>query len=461
MVGAGPVGSLLSIFLAKRGFEVEVFERRPDMRVEQVSAGRSINLALSTRGLHALKQIGLADAVLEQAVPMRGRMIHAKSGELAFQPYGRDESQYINSVSRAALNKTLMNAAEATGRVSLRFSERVAVSDLDRWLYDCENQSTGEKEALAEKILIGTDGSASAMRHGLINHAGGVCKEEFLDYGYKELSIGPAPDGGFAMEKNALHIWPRGTFMLIALPNFDGSYTLTLFLPFEGPVSFAALNDAEQVEAFFAEHFPDAKPLVEDLTETFFANPTGHMTTVKCSPWYSGRNLLLVGDAAHAIVPFFGQGMNCGFEDCTVLDQLLERKYDGNTSWHDLNLFAEFMALRKTNCDAIADMAVENFVEMRDKVGNARFLMEKAVEKILQNAFPGKYFSRYSLVTFSRVPYRVAFDAGLIVDEILAELCKDITHETQVDLECAERLIITKLTPFLSEHAQQATANIC
>lgn len=477
IVGAGLVGSLLSIFLSRRGFNCDIFERRPDMRKEKISAGRSINLAVSTRGLQALRQVGLESEVLKHAIPMRGRMIHSKTGELMFQPYGKDDSEYINSVSRATLNKVLMSHAEASNLVRIHFGEKVARADLVKGELCLENLE-GVQSTAATTITIAADGSGSAVRDGMMLLPGYQCNESELDYGYKELVIPPADDGGFRMEKNALHIWPRGTYMLIALPNFDGSYTCTLFLPFEGAPSFAKLKTAEDVKAFFQEQFPDAMPLIADLEETFFANPTGRMVTVKCNPWSYQERALLIGDAAHAIVPFFGQGMNCGFEDLTVLSECMDshvrdggalylerrnkdvepehalrRKTEGTTAWS--KIFDEFFRRRKDNCDAIADMAVENFIEMRDKVADTQFQLEKAVEKVLQHEFPMEYLSRYSLVTFSTVPYSLALKAGFATDEILKELCTNIDSANQVDLKLAQRMIRQKLSPLLADHQQE------
>jgi kynurenine 3-monooxygenase len=430
IIGAGLVGSLLSIFLARRGYGVTVYERRPDMRHESIAAGRSINLAISTRGLHALNLVGLEEEVLKRATPMRGRMMHSPKGELTFQPYGRDASEYINSISRGDLNKILMTAAEQTGRVKIEF-----------------NHGIDDPSILDFPTVFGADGSGSAVRRALAADPHFTIVESYLEHGYKELAIPAGPGGTHRIERNALHIWPRGTYMLIALPNFDGSFTCTLFLPFKGPVSFDALETGADVAAFFTEHFADAVPLLDGLEEQFFAHPTGHMVTVKCSPWNDGSRTLLLGDAAHAIVPFFGQGMNCGFEDCEVLNGLLERNPDLAAT------FETFFLSRKPNCDAIADMAVENFIEMRDKVADTHFLLEKAVEHILQEKFPGRYVPRYSLVTFSRVPYKFAYDAGVVQKAILEELCHDLTRPEDVDLRRAEKLIHERLDRFRSEHA--------
>lgn len=449
VVGAGLVGSLLAIFLSRRGFNVELFERRPDMRQEAISAGRSINLAVSTRGLKALRQAGLEEEILKQAIPMRGRMIHSLSGELVFQPYGKDDTEYINSISRGGLNKSLMTHAQSTGRVKINFNSRAVGMDLTKQTVTFVNETTRQETEKHIDVLIGTDGSASAIREALMTLPASECSQSYLDYGYKELLIPPDESGDFRLEKNALHIWPRGTFMLIALPNFDGSFTCTLFLPFEGIESFENLQTEQQVMDFFNEQFPDAIPLMPTLIETFFSNPTGSMVTVKCFPWHYTGKVLLVGDAAHAIVPFFGQGMNCGFEDLSVLSDLMDEQLMNGGVMHWSKLFEEFSIERKGNCDAIADMAVENFIEMRDKVANPSFLMEKAVEKILQKAFPGEYVSRYALVTFSNSPYKLALEAGIISDEILRELCQPISTPEQVDLDRAAVLIRRKLSPLL------------
>jgi kynurenine 3-monooxygenase len=447
LAGAGLVGSLMSLFLARRGFQVEVLERRADMRLESVDAGRSINLAISARGLHALKQVGLEQEARRHAIPMRGRMIHPLSGALALQPYGKDDSQHINSISRAWLNQYLMTHAEGTGRVRIRFKQRLQHVDFDSGSLTVLDESSGTSRQERAPVLLGTDGSGSAVRQEMMRRPGYSSSEERLSHGYKELTIPAGPGGSFRMEKHALHIWPRGTFMLIALPNEDGSFTCTLFLPFEGPVSFASLDSASQVTALFEAQFPDALALIPSLTHDFFHNPTGSMVTVKSAPWHVDGRAVLLGDAAHAIVPFFGQGMNCGFEDCGVLDGLLAR----HSRWDEA--FAELSRLRKPNADAIADMAVENFIEMRDSTASPRFLLEKQVEKVLLNAFPGQFLSRYSLVSFSRVPYRLAYEVGALSGAIVSELSEGLTRAEDVDLERAARLVRERLVPFLEEHS--------
>ena len=436
VIGAGPVGSLLSLFLARRGHEVRVFERRPDMRRVGIGAGRSINLAVSTRGLYALHQVGLDDEVLRQAIPMRGRMVHAASGERRFLRYGRDDSEFINSMSRGELNKLLMSEAERTGRVRIEFHQRLVGYAGGR--VRLRDERTGaEREAPAE-VVFGTDGSVSALRDAL----GLSVEQSFLDFGYKELTIPKAEGGGFSLEENALHIWPRKNFMLIALPNLDGSFTCTLFLPFEGDASFASIAAPRAAERFFAETFPDALALIPRLGEALEEAPLGRMVTVRCSPWSRGA-ALLVGDAAHAIVPFFGQGMNAGFEDCTVLMEILDRE----ASWP--RAFAELSETRKPDADAIADLAVENFVEMRDKVADPEFVLWKDVEAELSRRFPGEYLSRYQLVTFTRIPYRIAQQAGRIQSSLLRELTRTALSPSQIDYPLAHSLIQQHLVPLL------------
>lgn len=427
LVGAGPVGSLLSIFLARRGYDVEILERRPDMRRENVGGGRSINLAVSVRGWDALARVGLEPELRPLAIPMRGRLMHSLDGALTFQPYGRSAEDCIYSMSRGGLNALLMTHAERTGKVRIRFGHRC----------------TGLNDpALGSGAVIATDGSGSAIRQSMKTAVPGFqLTEDLLDYGYKELTMPAVSDGGFAMEKHALHIWPRGRFMLIALPNLDGSFTCTLFLQAEGAgESFETLKTPESVTKFFQAQFPDVLPLMPDLVTQFFENPVGRMVTVRCSPWNVGGRSLLVGDAAHAIVPFFGQGMNCGFEDCVVLDALMESR---GGDWE--TVFSEFSRDRKSDADAIAALALENFVEMRDRVADPQFLLRKAVEKILEEKFPGRFVSRYSMVTFSRAPYREALRQGKLQEEMFAQLCKGLARPEDVDLGLAERLIGTGL----------------
>jgi kynurenine 3-monooxygenase len=444
IAGAGLVGSLLAVFQAQRGRTVQLLERRPDLRKEQISAGRSINLAISVRGLHALAQVGLEHEALAHAIPMPGRMIHARDGALAFQAYGKDDSQCIHSISRGLLNRMLLDAAERTGRVQLSFRRRVLGLDPERRELAVEVDGA-RTERLEAAVVFGTAGAGSAVRRAVVEARGGVSDEALLAHGYKELALPAGPGGSWRLERNALHIWPRGDFMLIALPNEDGSFTCTLFLAFEGSPGFAGLEEPGAVRAFFRENFADVEPLLPDLEMQFAGNPTGSMVTVKCSTWHAADTALLLGDAAHAIVPFFGQGMNCGFEDCVVLDGLEA------TGAPRAEVFSRFEALRRPNADAIADMAVENFVEMRASTADPRFLLEKAIEKRLLAELPGQFVSRYALVTFSRAPYRVAYDAGRIASGIVSELAEGLRSASEVDLGHARALVAQRLTPFLRE----------
>jgi kynurenine 3-monooxygenase len=446
LIGAGLNGPLLAIGLVQHGFQVEIYERRPDMRRVRVSAGRSINLALSTRGIYALKQAGLWDAMREIIIPMKGRMMHAVNGELIFQPYGKDETEVINSISRAELNMALMNAAEAAG-VKVYFEKRCTGIDLKTGEVRMRDEHSGKESAIESEVTIGCDGSASAVRSEMLRLNRFDFSQQYLDYGYKELTIPASTSGGHLLDKNALHIWPRGNHMLIALPNIDETFACILFLPFEGADSFADLASEPDVIEFFKTRFPDAAALMPQLAENYFANPVGAMVTVKCSPWHVGGKSLLLGDAAHAIVPFFGQGLNCGFEDCSVLLRLLDEH--GN-DW--AKVFGEFEEARKVNTDAIADLAVENFVEMRDRVADPRFLFRKKVEQALEARYPGRFVPKYSMVTFHRIPYSVARARGIAQDRILNQLCEGIERVESLDWDKAEQLVRGELTPL--EQAQ-------
>jgi kynurenine 3-monooxygenase len=441
LVGAGLTGPLLAISLAQRGFPVQIFERRPDMRLTRASAGRSINLAVSTRGIHALREAGLWDQMSRIIIPMKGRMMHSLAGELTFQPYGKNDTEVINSISRADLNVALLNAAEAQG-VTIHFNERCAGMDWSTGGARLRNEQTGRETAVNSEVVIGTDGSASALRLDMQKLGKLNFTQQHLDYGYKELTIAADPGGKHVLEPHALHIWPRGAFMLIALPNIDGTFACILFLPSEGRESFATLDTAEKALHFFQQRFPDAVPLMPQLQENYAANPTGSMVTVKSAPWHVDGKVLLLGDAAHAIVPFFGQGMNCAFEDCTVFLGLLDRL---GPDWPQL--FQEFEHARKINTDAIADLALENFVEMRDRVADPRFLFRKKVELALEAKYPRHFVPKYAMVTFHRVPYSVALSRGKIQDRLLAELCDAIARIEDLDWKKADHLIHRDLIP--------------
>jgi kynurenine 3-monooxygenase len=441
LIGAGLNGPLLAILLMQRGFAVEIFERRPDMRRVRMSAGRSINLAISTRGIFALQQAGLWERMRNIIIPMKGRMMHSIAGELTFQPYGKNDAEVINSISRAELNIALMNAAEEQG-ATIHFHKRCSGYDLKTGEIRLRNDDNGEENIRETEVVIGCDGAASAMRAEMLKLNRFNFSQQHLDYGYKELTIPAGADGRHLLETNALHIWPRGNHMLIALPNIDGTFACILFLPFEGPDSFASLSTQPEVIRFFEQRFPDAIRLMPHLADNYATNPTGAMVTIKCSPWHVEGRSLLLGDAAHAIVPFFGQGINCGFEDCTYLVELLDRY---GAEW--THVFAEFEKGRKVNTDAIADMAIENFTEMRDRVADSRFLFQKKVELALEAKYPKLFVPKYAMVTFHRVPYSVALARGVVQDRMLAELCDGVDRVEDLDWNKAERLIHRDLTP--------------
>jgi kynurenine 3-monooxygenase len=415
LIGSGLAGGLLAAYLGRRGYDVELYERRPDPRAGNFVGGRSINLALSTRGIHALKQLDLADEVLRHAIPMRGRMIHDKSGDLHFAPYDVDPNKYINSIGRAALNTTVIEAAQRYPNVRVHFNHRCTDVDLDTaTAVLLNNESNGTVTAQGDAVL-GVDGAFSAVRQSMQSRLSNFRYDEsYLAHGYKELTIPPAANGSWQLEKNALHIWPRRSFMMIALPNPDGSFTCTLFWEFEGPRSFATTKSDEQVRQFFEEEFPDAAPLMPSLAEDFRTNPTGSLVTIRCAPWVYQDRIALVGDAAHAVVPFYGQGMNAAFEDCVVLDQCLT-EFKGDRE----RAFANYFQRRKRNADALADLAIQNFVEMRDKTASRVFRAKKKLDHVFEALLPGIYLPLYSMVTFSRIPYAEAAKRARIQDRIV------------------------------------------
>ncbi len=413
LVGSGLAGGLLAAYLGRRGHDVDLYERRADPREGNIVGGRSINLAVSTRGIHALEQIGIADEVLQHAIPMRGRMIHDKSGHLHFAPYDVDPNKHINSIGRAALNTTVIEAAQRYPNVRVHFNRRCTDVDLTEAIAYLETE-TGQLTAKGDAV-IGVDGAFSAVRHSMQKKlAEFEYDESYLPHGYKELTIPPGPNGGWRMEKEALHIWPRKSFMMIALPNPDGSFTCTLFWEFEGPRSFATTKTDEEVCDFFREEFPDAVPLMPTLLNDFRANPTGSLVTIRCAPWSYKDKVALVGDAAHAVVPFYGQGMNAAFEDCVVLDECLaEFPQDRQRA------FAEYFVRRKENADALADLAVDNFIEMRDKTASRTFRAKKKLDHFLEALLPGVYLPLYAMVTFTRMPYATAAKRARFQDRIV------------------------------------------
>jgi kynurenine 3-monooxygenase len=402
LIGSGLAGGLLAAYLGRRGYAVDLYERRADPREGNIVGGRSINLAISTRGIHALEQIGLADEALRHAIPMRGRMIHDRTGQLHFSPYDVDPKKCINSIGRAALNTTVIEAAQRYSNVRVHFNHKCTGVDIDSAIAHLETANAAV--TARGDAVIGVDGAFSAVRKSMQD---AVAKfqydESYLAHGYKELTIPPGSDGSWRMEKNALHIWPRKSFMMIALPNPDGSFTCTLFWEFEGPRSFATTKTGDDVRRFFEEEFPDAVTLMPNLLDDFRNNPTGSLVTIRCAPWFYRDKTCLVGDAAHAVVPFYGQGMNAAFEDCAVLDECLEQFPDNRE-----RAFAEYFGRRKENADALAALAIGNFIEMRDKTTSKTFRAKKKLDHSLEAALPGIYLPLYTMVTFTLIPYAQA-----------------------------------------------------
>ena len=417
ILGAGLVGSLLSIVLRKRGYDVTIYERRPDMRSASISSGKSINLAMSARGWKALDLAGLRADLESIAIPMHGRYLHQADGSHTTQPYGKN-NEAIYSVSRGELNKRLMTLAEQKG-VKICFEHRCSKVDV------ANNIATfilgdGSERVVKADLLFGADGAFSALRNSYVHMDKVNCSQQYLEYGYKELCIPPAADGSMLMEKNYLHIWPRGNFMMIALPNTDGTFTCTLFMPFEGEKSFDKLKTEAEVHAFFDTYFADAKALMPTLIEDFFTNPTSSLITTHIFPWHYKNKSALIGDAAHAIVPFYGQGMNAGFEDCTVISALLDKHGE---DWDVI--LKEYEHKRKPNGDAVARLALLNFVEMRDKVSEPAFLERKKIEKELGKRFPDQFVSVYEMVSFSHTPYATALKCIHAQDNLLENIMQD------------------------------------
>lgn len=432
LVGAGLVGSLLSMYLAKRGHKVTIFERRSDMRKAGYVGGRSINLALSHRGFNGLSAMGLDEEIRKVGIPMYGRVIHQVSGEVQYQAYGKDD-EAIYSVSRGGLNKRLMELADENPNIEIKFDERCYDVDIQNAVCHFENMLSNEKHSVKSDLVISADGAFSAARLAMQTKSDRFeYSQKYLDQGYKELTIPAGPNGEFLLEKNALHIWPRHNYMLIALPNLDGTFTCTLFFPFEGELSFASLKTEDQVRSFLTEQFPDLVKLSPNVVQEYMANPNGALVTVKCFPWVYSDKLALLGDAAHAIVPFFGQGMNAGFEDCFEFGNLMDKHGDDWTA-----LLDEFQHIRKANGDAIADMAVENFFEMRDKVADPKFLLRKKIEAKLNKLYPENYVSKYSLVSFSTKPYRYALEMGFRQDALFEKVLAIPGIETNWDSDDA------------------------
>ena len=410
IIGAGLVGSLLAIYLRKQDFKVSIFERRKDPRDGNADHGRSINLALSHRGIKALKEAGVQASIMEKVIPMKGRMIHDIKGKLSFIPYG-EQGQMIYAVSRSELNKVLIEEAERAG-AQIQFGSACHEIDFKNTSLTVDHE--GEHQKIDADIIAGADGAFSAIRSAMQKHDKFNYSQEYLEYGYKELHI-PAKDGKHQMEKNALHIWPREKFMLIALPNPDGSFTCTIFLSHEGAVSFSKLKNAFSVKNFFKKYFPDAYNIMPDLAKDFLANPTSSLVTIKCSPWYFEKTML-IGDAAHAIVPFYGQGMNAGFEDCRILNQIISKN---KNNWS--KIFPEYQKKRKANTDAIAELTLLNFIEMRDLVADPEFQLRKKIEAVIHQRIP-EYLPLYTMVTFTDIPYSEVLKKAEVEDQMMEEI---------------------------------------
>jgi kynurenine 3-monooxygenase len=443
IVGAGPTGALLAILLAGRGEQIELYESRPDPRRLPAGSGRSINLALADRGIHALQAAGVFDGVASALLPMRGRLIHYENRETAFQPYGQRPNEVIYSVSRHRLNQALIEVAAGRPGVQLHFQHRLEAADFSANTAQIRDLENDRVLAVPMQPLLATDGAGSAVRREMSAQKLIQAREIDLEHGYKELSIPAGPQGSFRMANDALHIWPRGNFMLIALPNDDGSFTATLFLPKQGQVSFASLRDANSVDEFLARNFPDARELMPDALAEFSAHPVGFLGTVAAHPWQAQGQAALIGDAAHAMVPFHGQGMNCCFEDCIEFDARAAR----HASWE--TVFAEFGAARKPNTDAIAAMALENYMEMRESVADPKFQLQQALSLELERRFPRRFIPRYSMVMFHHeIPYLTAQRRGAAQTEILSDLTRGTVDAlSKVDFERAEREINTRLPP--------------
>ena len=453
IIGGGLAGPLLACGLADRGHKVTLCERRPDPRRAGYIGGRSINLALSCRGITGLKSVGVDVRVMEHAIRMPGRMLHDEQGNLKFQPYSSNPDEAINSVSRGGMNMALLDAAEAHG-VDIRFDARCVGVDLDAVKASFAS-SSGDAFVLEADTIVGADGAFSAVRHAMQFRDRFDYSQPYLEHGYKELHIPPASEcgadpskhDGFAMDPDALHIWPRGASMMIALPNTDRSFTCTLFWPFEGEHSFESLpDDAPDVREFFERHYPDAPPLMPSLEHDYASNPTSSLVTIRCNPWHVDGKVVLVGDASHAIVPFFGQGINAGFEDVRILLEIID-DLGGDFE----RAFPAFTEARKANADAIADMALANFVEMRDSVAHEDFLYRKRIEQTLHAAFPERAIPKYNMVSFSNVPYKDALDRGNRLERIVREVARRVPEPTggSTDDDVWKRAVIEAGEPLL------------
>ena len=441
ILGAGQCGTLLATMLARKGMTVSLFERNTDPRGEFAAAGRSINLALSARGFNALRHAGVLPHVESLLVPMRGRMIHEVDGSTEFLPYGQREDEQIYSASRGELNKLLLNAADAVGNVEIHFGHGVTGYDRAANKARVMDIDAGNDYEIDAQPVIAADGAGSVIRNALETDNVFGATEDLLEHGYKELAIPAGPDGAFQLEPDALHIWPRGEFMMIALPNPGGDFTLTLFMPNKGDVSFASLQTEDAAAKFMNEQFPDAVPLITDPARTLVQNPLGLLGTVRCRNWHDDGNVLLIGDAAHAVVPFHGQGMNLAFEDCVVLDRILD---SSDADWG--GVFAQYQDEQHKNAHAIADMALENYVEMRDTVLDPKFALQKELSFELERRLPDRFIPRYSMVMFHHeIPYSVAQQRGLVQSELLDQFTRDADTLAAVNIDAAASAAMERL----------------
>ncbi len=436
VAGAGLVGSLFAIYLAKKGHQVDVFERRKDMRTDTIGAGKSINLALSTRGWKALAGVGIEEEVMKMAIPMHKRVMHALDGTLTDQAYG-NEGEAIYSVSRAGLNALLMDLAEREEKVNFHFNEKCVEVDLNKASATFENYISKELTDVKADHIVGADGIYSAVRTQMQRQDRFNFEQRYIEHGYKELHIPANEDGTHKLEVNALHIWPRGSYMLIALPNLDGSFTCTLFFPFEGEYSFNSLKNDTDILNFFKEFFPDTVNLMPTLLQDFKENPTSSLGIIRCFPWTVSDKVMLIGDASHATVPFYGQGMNSGFEDCTIFNELMEEHGD---DWEAC--FKAYEIARKENGDAIQDLSIHNFMVMRDKTADPKFLLQKKIEKHFSTKYPNKWLPLYSMVTFSDIPYAKAWSLGQKQEAMMQEIIHiDGIEEKWDSEEIEERML--------------------
>lgn len=435
IVGAGLVGSLCALYMRKRGFDVSIYERRDDLRLKEITAGKSINLALSVRGWTALKKVSAAENVEKIAIPMYKRIMHDIEGNLYDQAYGNPD-QAIYSVSRANLNLILMEMAEKNG-AKINCNQKCLDVDFSSGVTTFEHTKTAEKTTVNSDLLIGADGAFSAVRSKMTRRNRQQYSQHFIEHGYKELLIPANEDGTHKLEKNALHIWPRGNFMLIALPNLDGSYTCTLFAPYEGEESFEELNTNEDVQKYFKKIFPDLVPLIPDLSQQFLSNPTSSMAIMRTYPWHVDDKSILIGDAAHATVPFYGQGMNAGFEDCRILNELLD-KHNNNFK----TCFREYSQVRKPNGDGVQDLSMHNFVVMRDKTADIKFLLQKKIEQKFAQQYPEKWVPLYSMVSFSNIPYSEAWQVGMKQEKMMQSIMNiSNINETWNSEEIMEKML--------------------